>query len=375
MPRPTTAAVVPAVNAPFELRSVHLDDLRPDEVLVRLRAAGMCHTDLSARAGVIPFPLPGVLGHEGAGVVEAVGDRVDRVTVGDKVLMTFTSCGHCATCRSGHPAYCDSHLSANLLGGRRADGSFTLRDAGAPLHGHFFGQSSFAELSIADERSVIRLPEDITDDELIDAAPLGCGLQTGAGTVLNVLRPRPGATLAVAGAGAVGLAAVMAAGSTPAHQVIVIDRVASRLELAASLGATHTVNAGTCDIHAALMDLTRGRGVDAAIETTGNVGVLETLCDSLAILGTCAVIGAPPAGARAAFDVNALLPGRRIVGVTIGDSEPQTLVPRLLDLYRAGRFPLRALQRRYPFTHIEDAAKDAATGSTIKPVLVFEEQQ
>lgn len=372
MPVVTSAAVVSGPDSPFRLTTVHLDHLRPGEVLVRMRAAGMCHTDLSVRSGVIPFPLPGILGHEGAGEVVATGDHVTRVRPGERVLLTFTSCGRCAACRSGHPAYCAQHLTANLLGGARADGSPTVRDAaGRPLHAHFFGQSSFAEMAIADERSVIPLPPDTSDDELITLAPLGCGFQTGAGAVLNVLRPRPGASLVVAGAGAVGLAAVMAAASTAAERIIVVDRVPSRLDLARSLGATETVHATGQDLRQDLLDRTGGAGVDLAIETTGNVAVLEGLIGALAVRGTCAVIGAPHAGSTAAFDVNALLPGRRIVGVTLGDSEPESFVPHLIALHRAGRFPLDRLIRRYPFADIETAARDAASGETIKPVLVF----
>jgi len=367
----TTAAIAVASGKPFEIAEIELDDLRRDEVLIRLVATGICHTDLSAKSGSIPYPLPGVLGHEGAGIVEQVGAGVMRVKPGDKVAMTFTSCGDCKACRSGSPALCESHLQWNLLGGRRADGTATMRRDGQDLNAHFFGQSSFSSLAVVDERSLIPLPSDTTDEELITFAPLGCGFQTGAGAILNVLRPGTGDTVAVAGAGAVGLAAVMAAALTPVTKIIVIDVVPERLALAKSLGATDTINAATEDTRKRLADLTGQRGTDMAVETTGNVTVLESLIDSLAIAGTCAVIGAPKAGTRASFDVNALLPGRRIVGVTIGDSEPRSFVPQLIELYRAGRFPIDRLERRYAFENIEQAAADAGSGQTIKPVLVF----
>lgn len=367
----TTAAVASTASAPFELRDIELDDLQPNEVLVRLVATGVCHTDISAKSGSIPYPLPGVLGHEGAGIIQQVGEHVNRVKAGDKVVMTFTSCGDCHACRAGSPALCDHHLLWNLLGGRRADGTTTVRLEGEDINAHFFGQSSFSRLAIADERSLVLLPEDTTTEEMTILAPLGCGFQTGAGAILNVLKPTAGNSIVITGAGAVGLAAVMAAAITPAKDIIVVDVVPARLELARSLGATATINAATDDTRGQLQELTKNRGVNLALETTGNIGVLESVLDSLAIGGTCALVGAPKAGSRASFDVNAFLPGRRIVGVTIGDSEPQSFIPELIALYRTGRFPIDRLERRYQFESIEDAISDATSGKTIKPILVF----
>lgn len=369
--RGATAAVVWERGLTFDLTEVELAPLRSDEVRVRVVATGVCHTDVSAAQGVIPFPLPAVLGHEGAGVVEEVGDRVGRATVGDRVLMSFTSCGRCARCRGGHPAYCDVHLLLNLLGGRRADGSATITAGGRELNAHFFGQSSFATQAIVDERSLVLLPRDTSDDELVRFAPLGCGLQTGAGTVLNELRPTPGSTLVVTGAGAVGLAAVMAGRMTGAARIIAVDRIPARLGLAQELGATDVVDTTDRDLQEAVADLTGGRGADVAVETTGSTAVLDALIGALAVRGRCAVVGAPPAGSRASFDVQALLPGRAIRGVTLGDSEPEGFVPFLVEEYRRGRFPMHRLQRTYPFADIERAVADAADGSTIKPVLTF----
>lgn len=366
-----TAALTWRAGDPFELEEVQLDALRSDEVRVRMVATGVCHTDVSAANGVIPFPLPGVLGHEGAGVVEEVGDRVQRARVGDRVLLSFTSCGRCTSCRSGHPAYCADHLRLNLLGGRRADGSTTVTVGGNPVNAHFFGQSSFSTRAVVDERSLVVLPADTSDADLHVLAPLGCGLQTGAGAVLLELRPTPGSVLAVTGAGAVGLAAVMASRLTPALRIIAVDRVTSRLDLAAELGATDVVDTSTVDLAEALMSATDGRGVDYALETTGNVAVLDALISSLAVGGTCAVVGAPPAGARGSFDVNYFLPGRTVKGVTLGDSESETFVPMLVEAYRRGLFPLDRLQRTYAFADINQAVADASSGATIKPVLSF----
>lgn len=367
----TQAAVVIAANKPFELHEVELDELREHEVLVEIVATGMCHTDLSAASGSIPFPLPGVLGHEGAGRVLQVGANVERTKVGDAALLTFTSCGNCRSCRAGHPAHCDYHLPWNLLGGRRADGSSTVRWSEGPLNAHFFGQSSFARHAVVDERSILPLPASTTDAELVQLAPLGCGLQTGAGTVLNLLRPATDAALVVTGAGAVGLAAVMAASAVSVESIVVVDAVASRLELARELGATDVVDARTEDVSARLAAVGDGRGPDAVIETTGNLKVLETAVDALAIGGTCAVIGAPPAGSRASFDVNRHLPGRRIVGVTLGDSEPERFLPQLLALHRSGRFPFERLERTFAFDDINAAADAARNGEVVKAVLMM----
>lgn len=375
--RTTTAAISSGEGATFALGEVVLDQLRPDEVLVRMVATGMCHTDLSAASGAIPFPLPGVLGHEGVGRVVEVGAAVTRTSPGDAVLLTFTSCGRCRRCRGGHPALCAEHLRANLLGGCRLDGSPTLHRDGHPISGHFFGQSSFAREAVADERSVVVVAAasgpGIDDAALAALAPLACGAQTGAGAVLNVLRPATDEVLVVTGAGAVGLSAVMAAAATSVGTVVVVDVVPERLALALELGATEVVDARSEDVPARLAALGGGSGPDAVVETSGVVSVLETAMASLAVGGTCAVVGAPPVGSRASFDVQGQLPGRRVVGVTLGDSEPERFVPQLVALQRAGRFPVERLQRQYAFTDIGRAAADAAAGTTVKPVLIMGE--
>ncbi|MFB8180645.1 NAD(P)-dependent alcohol dehydrogenase [Streptomyces sp. NPDC055966] len=364
----TRAAVVEAGGAPFTLTDVELDTPAPGEALVRMVAAGLCHTDLGVASGGLPFPLPGVLGHEGAGVVEAVGPGVSDVGPGDHVLLSFTSCGGCRNCREGHPAYCATWLPLNLVGGRRADGTSTVSRAGIPLGGHFFGQSSFAERALADRRSLVKVDPDVP---LSSVAPLGCGVQTGVGAVWNVLTPRAGSTLVVLGAGAVGLSAVMAAALTPATRIIAVDRFTERLKLAEELGATHTVNAAETDLGDALALLTDGQGADGVVETTGNVAVLRQGADALAARGTLVVVGAPPFGTEVALDVNGLLPGKRIVGLTLGDSETQTLIPALVRLVKEGRLPLHRLISTYPFTDINEAVRDMSAGRTIKPVLTF----
>jgi len=364
----TTAAVVEQPGAPFVLQEVTLDEVRAGEVLVQIVAAGLCHTDLGVQAGGIPFKLPGILGHEGAGIVIEVGPGVTKVKPGDKVVLSFTSCGTCGACRGGHPAYCVTWVPSNLITGTRDDGTSTVLREGSAIGGHFFGQSSFAAHALVDVRSLVRVPDSAP---LALLAPLGCGIQTGFGTVWNVLAPEPGATLAVFGTGAVGLAAVIAAGMMPLSAVVAIDRVPDRLALAAEVGATHTINAATQDVAAALADITNGQGLNYSIDTTAVPSVVRTAVDTLGVRGTHAIVGAPPAGTEVSFEVQSLLTGKRIVGVTLGDGEPEAIIPQLVSLYEQGRLPLERIIRSYPPEEINVAAADMHEGRTIKPVICF----
>jgi aryl-alcohol dehydrogenase len=364
----TRAAVVESAGAPFTVTDVELAHPRPDEVVVRMVATGLCHTDLGVAAGALPFPLPGVLGHEGAGVIEEVGSAVTRVQPGDHVILSFTSCGRCVTCRGGHPAYCQTWLPMNLIGGARTDGSPTISRGGEPIGGHFFGQSSFAARALVDERSLVKVDADVPLERI---APLGCGVQTGAGAVWNVLNPRPGSTIAVTGAGAVGLSAVMAAALTPATAIIAIDRLPERLALATELGATHVIDTNDGDLAEQIAEATGGAGVDGVVETTGNVAVLRGAVDALAVCGTAVLVGAPPFGTEVGIEVNGMLPGRKITGLTLGDSEIETLIPALVRLAASGRMPLERLITEYPFEQIGQAVDDVHASKTIKPVLRF----
>lgn len=365
-----TAAVVEGPKAPFVLQEIVIDEPRAHEVVVRVQAVGMCHTDLSVRAGSTPFPLPGVLGHEGAGVVEAVGHEVTKVAVGDKVLMSFASCGLCVPCQTGRPVECTSWPALNLLGGSRLDGSATLRRSGGSrevLHGHFFGQSSFATHALANERNVVKMPADAPLELL---APLGCSVQTGAGAVFNVLRPHAGGTLVVFGAGAVGLSAVLAARLTPLAQIIAVDLNEARLDRALRLGANEVVNAGSVDVVEAIREMT-GDGVHYALETTGNTRVLRQAVDSLAVEGVCGVIGAPPFGSEVALDVpKMLIRNPSIIGINQGAAVPDQFLPVLAELVSQGRFALDHLVEYFDFTDVEAAAAAAASGDAVKPVLL-----
>ncbi|MFD7550534.1 NAD(P)-dependent alcohol dehydrogenase [Streptomyces sp. NPDC059578] len=366
---PVKAAVVREKGGPFVFEDLALDtDLRPDEVLVRVVATGVCQTDVHVRDQALPVPLPAVLGHEGAGVVERVGDGVTSVAAGDHVVMSYQSCGRCTPCLSGNPAYCAVSFPANF-GGSRLDGTNALHrgpdTSGEEVHGHFFGQSSFATRSLATERNVVKVPDDIPLDLL---APLGCGLQTGAGAVLNSLAVPAGASVVVIGTGTVGLAAVMAARIAGAAPIIAVDIVPERLDLARELGATHAVHAKEEDTAARIAEITDG-GADYVLEITARPEMLTLAVDALAPLGTAALIGGAPAGAHAPVNMNALLGGRTVRGIAQGDSIPQLFVPQLIDLYRAGRFPFDRLITHYGFDEINEAVSDTRTGAAIKPVL------
>ncbi|GAA2251855.1 NAD(P)-dependent alcohol dehydrogenase [Streptomyces amakusaensis] len=363
---PVRAAVVRGKGEPFALEDLELDArMRPDEVLVRVVATGVCQTDLHARDQRPPVPLPAVLGHEGAGVVERVGDAVTAVAAGDRVVMSYQACGHCRSCLSGAPAYCVRTFPLNF-GGSRPDRTNALSGAGGEtVHGHFFGQSSFSTHALATERNVVKVGDEVPLELL---GPLGCGIQTGAGAVLNSLKVPAGASLVVLGSGAVGLAAVMAARIAGAGRIVAVDIVPGRLELARELGATHTVHAGEEDTAARIAEITGG-GTDFVLEITARPEMLTLAVDALAPLGTAALIGGAPPGTHAPVSMSALLGGRSVRGIAQGDSVPRLFIPRLIDLHRAGRFPFDRLISFYGFEEINRAVADARSGAVVKPVL------
>jgi aryl-alcohol dehydrogenase len=364
--RSISAAIVREVGKPLVLEQIILGEPRDDEVLVRIVACGVCHTDMVVRDQLIPVPLPAILGHEGGGVVEAVGRNVTSVSPGDHVVMSYMYCGDCYLCDSGHPAHCQNVVPTNF-GGGRLDGSTSATDMnGAPIHDHFFGQSSFAQYSIASENNVVKVPKDLPLDLL---APLGCGLQTGSGAVLNALKVRPGSAFAVFGAGAVGLAAVMAARIAGAVQIIAVDINPDRLALALELGATHTVNPKDGDPVEQIVKIT-GKGADFSLEASGLPAVLRQAVDCLGFFGTCGIVGAAPIGSEVSLDINGvMIPAKRVIGIVQGDVIAKTFIPTLIEFYRQGRFPFDRLIKHYAFEDINQAIADSESGKTIKPVL------
>ncbi len=354
-------------DAAFVLREVELVAPRADEVIIKVEASGMCHADLSARSGGLPFPLPGVLGHEGVGRVVEIGAAVTDVTVGDRVAVSFGWCGHCQACLRAAPAYCQDWPRLNLAGGARADGSATLSCDGGEMHGHFFGQSSFSRYLVTAARATVKVPDDLSASVL---APMGCGIQTGVSAATRVLNPAVGAKVAVFGAGAVGLSAIMGLGLTGAARIIAVDVHPARLALARELGATDIVNAANGDTDEQIKQLTGGAGLDGAIESSGNPAALKGAVDGLASSGTCVIIGVPHHGEPLSTDViNMVSRGLRIIGTNQGDANPRVFIPQLIELYRRGRLPIDRLVTNFDFSQINEAAEASLKGSAIKPVL------
>lgn len=360
------AAILRDGSDRMSIETVSLRDLRPDEVLVRLAASGVCHSDVAVRDGAFPVPRPIVLGHEGSGTVERVGSEVRDVAVGDKVVLTYIACGNCPTCRASEPAYCREFGPRNLSG-LRADGTSAGECDGKSVGVHFFGQSSFATYSIANVRNAVRVRADAPLELL---GPLGCGVQTGAGAVMNALRPKPGSSLVVLGGGGVGLSAAMAAVVAGCNPVIVVEPNPGRREIARQVGATHVIDPGTTtDLTAALVELTGG-GVSYSVDTSGKPKVAEQAFAALAPRGELALIAFYGLTATASFSLLDFTgKGLKVRGVTEGDAIPQQFIPKLVDLHMQGRFPLERMVKYYELESINQAIDDQASGATIKPIV------
>jgi aryl-alcohol dehydrogenase len=363
-----TAAVLEEVDAPLRLQEVAIDAPRENEVLVRMRGVGICHTDVSAAHGLIPLPLPAVLGHEGAGVVEAVGPGVDSLAEGDHVALSFDHCRDCPQCSGGHPAYCQLFAPLNYFG-ERMDGSVTMRRGQEEVHGNWFGQSSFATHAIASVNNAVKVPADLPIELL---GPLGCGFQTGAGSVLNVLGAKSGEGIIVFGLGAVGLGAVMAANAVGCDPIIGVDLNPQRLALATDLGATYTINPKETDDLLWRVQELAAPGLHYSFDAVGAAPVIRQALESLRSPGHCVTVGFQGLENEIIVDQGHLLLGRRLSGVVEGDADPQTFIPRLIELYRDGKFPFDRLVQKFPFEQINEAIAAANAGSVVKPVLVFD---
>jgi len=345
------------------LEEVELPPLVAGQVLVEVRGVGFCHTDLIGRSGLLGDQfLPAVLGHEGSGVVEAVGPGVVDLAVGDHVVLTFDSCGRCRVCRSGAPAYCVSFEQRNLSGLGDGTSAAATDGGGRRLTSRWFGQSSFARHAITSERNTVRVDKDVPIELL---GPLGCGVQTGAGVVLNAMRLAPGQSVAVFGVGAVGLAAVMAAAVSGACEIVAVEVNESRRHLALELGATRAVDGNEADLVAAVRGC--GAGFDFSVDTTGLGQVMAVAVRVLGRPGRCVLVGA---GTDTITVFPSELAGRELTYVYEGSAVPQEFIPHLVRLWRSGRFPFDRLIRQYPLDDIDRAEADAVEGRTVKPVLI-----
>ena len=350
------AAVLRRRGGPLSIETLEMEGPRDDEVLVRFVASGICHTDIRyVNEWYDASEGPLILGHEGAGIVERVGKNVKGFRRGDPVVLSYQSCGACGACRSGRPADCRDLYDLNFGFRRPGGGNAYLRSG---VKGHFFGQSSFATHTLATVRNLVKVKKGLPLELL---APLGCGLQTGAGTVMNSLAVKKGASIAVFGTGSVGLAAIMAARIVGAAPIIGIDILPKRLRLARELGATHTIDSGGEDVATRIEAIT-GSGIDYSVEGTGNDEMFRLSMELLNRKGTAALLTGASGPGR-------LPGGRKALSVIQGDAVPQRFIPRLIALYQRGLFPFDRLVKFYDFMQIDRAIADSMRGSAVKPVL------
>ncbi len=360
-----TAAVVRERSGPFLIETLDLCDPRADELLVEVVSSGMCATDLHGRDAYYPTQFPKVFGHEGAGIVRAIGSGVANFRPGDHVVMSYPWCGECPNCKTHRQSYCVEAFNLKM-NGTRADGSTLHSKDGKPVYSAFFQQSSFGNFTIANERYAVKVRND-APLEILSA--LACGGQTGAGAVLNVMRPAPGDSLAVFGVGAVGLSGLMAARIAGCDPIIAVDVHEHRLALARDVGATHTINhSGRADVVAEIRKIT-GLGVRFSLETSALAPVFREAVDALMPAGTCVLLGSARAGTEVTFETPFLQNGRTVRGVIQGDSVPQEFIPHLVDYIVAGRFPVERIITFYNLADINRAADESSKGKTIKPVI------
>lgn len=364
------AALAHKPGGDFTVEPITVEEPRAGEVRVAIRGVGLCHTDLIFRDQLAPFALPGVLGHEGAGVIDALGEGVEGLAVGDEVVVGFSSCGSCPRCAEHLPSYCQSFVPLNYAGMRLDDGSTAYAKDGQRVTSHFFGQSSFSAMTITRARNVVKVDTSKVPLELL--GPLGCGFQTGAGGVMRSLACPAGSSIAIFGGGPVGLAAVMGAVIQGCSTIILVEPIAARRDIALELGATHVIDpADAPDLTAALRAIVPA-GLDFAFDSSGVVPVIEAGLAALGSHGAIGLVGVP-SRADAAISVNIaalMTPGLRIIGIIEGDSDPQQFIPELIAHHAAGRFPFDRLIRTFPLTEINEAIAAQARGECIKVVLL-----
>ena len=359
-----TAAVLYEAGGSFQLKTVTLDDLRADELLIRVQACGICHTDIALQ-GMMAMPV--VLGHEGMGIVEQIGSGVDGIKAGDRVIASYGFCNSCPRCHEGHPFICDKSVQSNF-GGTRIDGSHTTNLDGSEITASFFQQSSFASHAITGVRHVVRVDNDMEAQLL---APLGCGIMTGAGAILNTLKVGSMDSLVVFGVGTVGLSAIMAARLAGASPIIAVDINSERLGLAQELGATHALDANEGDVSGRISEICP-RGARFSFETSGVDQALDDAIECLGMGGVCGMVTAPHYGEKYPFTpFGVFVKAATLQGIFFGSAVPNKFLPQIIEFYQAGRFPYDQLIRTYEFADINQAFADTQSGAVIKPVLMM----
>ena len=353
------AAVFHGPDRPVAIEDVRVKDPGPGEVRVAIRAAGLCHSDLSVIDGSIPYPTPVVLGHEGAGVVDAVGAGVTAVKEGDTVVLsTLAHCGRCPACEVGRPTECRNAPNP------KETRPFSLGN-GQPAY-QFANASAFVERTVVREQSAIPIDPRVPFE---CAALIGCGIMTGVGAVLNRAKVETGATMAVFGLGGIGLSCVQGGVLAGAARIIAVDVLPAKLDLARRLGATHTVDSSREDPVAVIKDLTRG-GADYTFEAVGNLAVIRQALDALGAGGALTVVGVPKLGSRFDFVVHALYQNKAILGCRYGTARPRRDFPMLADLYLGGRLKIDELiTRRYALDDFATALDDLRAGTLARGVF------
>ncbi|KAF7547303.1 hypothetical protein G7046_g9042 [Stylonectria norvegica] len=374
------AQIIHEIGSPFESQIVELDELQPNEVLVDMKACGICHTDIAVQQGKISFPLPAILGHEGAGVISAVGSKVIDVQVGDHVILSYNYCTRCDSCKHSKPHHCSQAQVMNF-GGSRLDGSSTILSESRQISTCFFGQSSFSNPTVAQEASCVKIDKSLP---LKVVCALGCGFQTGAGSIYNVVKPleRKIRHVAIFGIGGVGCAAIMAANqlatsesnSSSAFDIIAVDVNGDRLSLAMELGATHIINSKVEKTQDIVMSLTNNNGLDAVVDCTGIPAVVDEMIDLLGPGGIAVTVGGPPPGTKASVDIfSMLIKCKTYRGYHQSNADSKTFIPWLAELYSEGLFPMEKVQKIYSIDNINQACEDMVQGRVIKPILVWDE--
>lgn len=353
----------------ISIEHVELAAPGPGEVRVEIAAAGVCHSDLHVTTGAWDVPAPVVLGHEGSGVVTAVGPGVDDLEPGDHVVLSWVpGCGECRACQAGRPAQCALVASVVATGGTLYDGTTRLSNERGQIH-HYLGVSSYAEQVVVPRSGAVKVRKDAP---LEDIAIVGCAIATGVGAVRNTAGVEPGSTVAVIGCGGVGLACVQGARLAGASRIVAVDVVAEKLELASKLGATDTVDASAVeDVVAALREVLPD-GYDYIFDAIGKIATTEQAIAALGLGGAAVIVGLPPAGERASFDPLALAEAdQRILGSNYGSAVPERDIPQLVDEVMAGNLDLASMiSARRPLAEAAAALDDLAAGHALRQLLV-----
>ncbi|KAK4988745.1 hypothetical protein LTR66_006325 [Elasticomyces elasticus] len=375
----------------WKMQDLTLRPIADNELIVDMVATGICHTDVifgDQEDGQPGSFYPRVMGHEGAcpvssytwrsGYVREVGSKVTVAKPGDPVLLSFAYCNGCHSCKDGHPAFCDKFNEINFYGGKDYTLSSSGGDPSKPdISGGFFGHSSFASVSIVNEVSVVNVKDSITKKEDLQLlAPFGCGIQTGSGTVANIAKASQQDIVAVTGLGGVGLSAIMAAKISGCRMIIGIDRIASRLELAKTLGATHTINTAELpegkSVVDAVKEVAEGSGPSVSIDTTGLPALIRAAVEWTRNRGKICQVGTSPMDAKLDIPIFMfMISGKQFIGTVEGDSVPSEYVPKMIQWWRDGQFPVEKLVKYYKADDFETALHDMHSGEIVKPILLW----